>query len=50
MKGTTDEIKYQLEIENQVLKKEKEYTQILKDIVIALVAFIEIKQYKICKK
>ena len=50
MKGTADEIKYQLEVQNGSLKKEKDNTQGLRDIVIALVSFIEIQEYKTLKR
>lgn len=50
MKGTTDEIKYQLEVENESLKKEKDQSQTLRDIVTALVAFVEIAEYRQAKK
>jgi hypothetical protein len=39
-----------LEVETEELKKEKEQTQMLRDIVTALVAFVEIEQYKIFKR
>lgn len=50
MKGTTEEIKFQLEVENENLKKEKDRSQTLRDIVTAVVAFIEIEQYRESKR
>ena len=50
MKGTPEEIKYQLEVENEALMKDKERIQTLRDIIIALVSFIEIHNYKESKR
>jgi hypothetical protein len=43
---TNSELKYKLEVENEQLKKEKEEVELLTDIIIALVAFIEIDRFK----
>jgi hypothetical protein len=37
-------------MENESLKKEKEASQTLRDIIVALVCYIEIREYKAAKK
>lgn len=48
-KGTPEEIKFKLEVENETLKRQKENTAILVDIITALIAHIEIHKYKQAK-
>ena len=45
-KGTKEEIKYKLEVENEELKKEKNLLFTLSDIISALIVYIEIPAYQ----
>ena len=45
-KRSNSEQKYKLEVQNETLKKEKESAECLMDIIIALVAYIEIERFK----
>jgi len=45
-KGSPEEIKYDLEVKNEELMRSRESIQTLKDIIIALVCYIEIENYR----
>lgn len=45
-KKSNSQTKYKLEVENQNLKKQKENVQLLTDIIIALVGFVEMDRFK----
>lgn len=48
-KGTKEEVKYKLEVENEELKKEKNMLLVLSDIISALIVYIEIPAYQFAK-
>jgi hypothetical protein len=49
-RGSKDEIKYRLELENKDLTKDRDNLIVLTDIVSALQAYITIDQYRLAKK